>query len=182
MLKSVSTRWDTTRTAEERRYYGRIRVELRFNSLTGGSARSSLIDEGVFEDSLRGLLLNYEQARLWRSRPAKDRLLQTPTAVFASPAYKIEVNQDGIYQVSYSDLRAAGVLTDTLDLLDPHTFKLYNQSAQVAIFVEGEYDDSFDPGDYFLFYGQRVLSKYTVTNVYWLSWDGDDGLRSIGPG
>ncbi len=56
--------------------------------------------------------------------------------------------------------------------------RLHNRGQEVAIYVAGEQDGEFNPGDYFLFYGQNPRSKYTDTNVYWLTWnEGAHGLR-----
>ncbi len=158
----------------ELRYFSRIRIELDFNSKEGRSASPGSVNaEGYFEDSLQALLLNYAQARAWRSQPTAAA--QPAAAAPASTAaYKILVNQDGLYKVSYADLQTAGVPVDSLD---PRTFQLFNQSTQAAIYVQGEADGAFNPGDYLLFYGQKVNSMYTSTNVYWLSWGASTGLR-----
>ncbi len=101
-----------------------------------------------------------------------------------SPAYKVFVKADGIYQLSYAYLQAAGLPVDTLD---PRTFRLFYMGQEVPIQVEGESDGHFDPGDVVLFYGRSVDSlfyagllptnKYTGTNVYWLTYGGSNGLR-----
>lgn len=183
------------------RYYSRIQFEVKFYSHAGqaesffdtvgyaeslsdtvgqaerlhtGQANSlSYIDEGIFESHLESLLLNYEQARLWRSRPAPVSLsvaASLPEQVY----YKIAVDQDGIYQLSYADLAAAGLPVDSID---PRTFQLFNQSLEVAMHVEGQANGVFEPGEYLLFYGQKVDTKFTDTNVYWLTWGGLEGRR-----
>lgn len=158
----------------EVRYFSRIQVEVNFN--VGQAVSLPYIDEGYFENALSSLLVNYNQARTWRSRP--DPAPQPDTADPQSgPAYKILLNEDGLYQVSYTDLLAAGVSAVSLDSLDPRTFQLFNQSVEAAIYVQGEADGVFNPTDYLLFYGQKVNTKYTDTNVYWLTWGGLTGLR-----
>lgn len=154
-------------------YTSKVVVELRFDLGQGQAAEMAFIDEGLFEQNLKSTLLNYEQAREWRSRPAALQASAVNPAQI-SPAYKIQVDQDGIYQLSYNDLQAAGLPVDSLD---PQTFQLFNQSSEVAIYVEGEQDNSFEPNDFLLFYGQPVDSKYTRTNVYWLTWGAAAGAR-----
>lgn len=162
------------------RFYNRIQLEVRFNPSPASLASSSdkLLSEGYFEESLRNLLVNYEQARAWRTVPQAssrpDYQSETVNSPLSNPAYKILVDQDGIYQVSYTDLQLAGLPVDSLD---PRTFQLFNQSLETAIFVEGEADGIFHSTDYLLFYGQPVDSKYTGTNVYWLTWGDAAGKR-----
>ena len=43
--------------------------------------------------------------------------------------------------------------------------------------MEGESDGVFDVGDYVLFYGQALESKYTWSNVYWLTYGLATGKR-----
>ena len=92
----------------------------------------------------------------------------------SQPRYRILVNENGIYELTYADLQAAGVPVDSLD---PRTFRVHNQGSEVAIYGVGESDGSFDAVDYLLFYGQKVTTKFTDTNVYWLSWGETGGLR-----
>ena len=67
----------------------------------------AVIDEGPFDDSLREMLVNYDQARLWRKQPT---LVKKPKTTYSQnqPAYKILINQDGLHQISYADLQKAG--------------------------------------------------------------------------
>ncbi|MGW8322931.1 MAG: C25 family cysteine peptidase, partial [Thermodesulfobacteriota bacterium] len=52
-----------------------------------------------------------------------------------------------------------------------------SQGVEVPIYLFGEEDGVFDPGDYLLFYGKPVDTIYTGRNVYWLYADEDAGLR-----
>ncbi|MBN1666252.1 MAG: hypothetical protein JW862_04165, partial [Anaerolineales bacterium] len=92
----------------------------------------------------------------------------------SEPAYKLLVDQDGLYRLSYADLRAAGLPVDSLD---PRTLRLFNLGSEVAIRVEGQSDARFDSGDALLFYGQAPDSEYAPENVYWLVWGQAQGLR-----
>jgi hypothetical protein len=83
------------------------------------------------------------------------------------------VNRNGLYQVTPADLQAA---CPDASGADPRTFRLTKRGQDVAVQVEGESDGSFDPSDVLLFYGEGLDTKYTDTNVYWLTWDGG-GLR-----
>ncbi len=165
------------------RFARRIRVRLTFDAaasrvaqmaLSGSAATTGDVDEGVFEDVLRNTLINYEDARAWRKPSQQSPATTMAQAPTSDPAYKILVDADGIYQLTYNDLLTAGVPVTSLD---PRTLKLHNQGTQVAIYVAGETDGVFNAGDYVLFYGQKITTKYTDVNVYWLTWGGVNGLR-----
>ncbi|MGD2147789.1 MAG: C25 family cysteine peptidase, partial [Anaerolineae bacterium] len=96
------------------------------------------------------------------------------------PAYKLHVLETGLYQVRYADLLAAGVPVDVGPGIDPATLQLFSSGAEVAIWVEGGDDASFDPGNAVLFYGEGLDTRFTGTNVYWLTYGKQDGLRMGG--
>ena len=152
-----------------------VEIHLGNDNFTGSSM--GLVNEGSFESILQKTLINYDQARYWRLLPQ-----QTPSAIEKStssvlmdqPAYKIQVDQDGLYQVTYSALQSAGV---PVDGLDPRTLRLFNQGVEIPIYVFGEEDGIFNSTDYLLFYGQKIDTKFTSTNIYWLSWGNGNGLR-----
>lgn len=165
----------------ELRFARRIRVQLTFEAAPSAlerpaQARPAMtdVDEGAFEDVLRNTVVNYEDARAWRTMPQRSPSTRVAQGPVSDEAYKILVDADGIYQLTYTDLITAGVPVDTLD---PRTLQLHNQGSEVAIYVEGEADGVFNASDYVLFYGQRMTTKYTDVNVYWLTWGEANGLR-----
>ncbi|MEM7534182.1 MAG: C25 family cysteine peptidase [Chloroflexota bacterium] len=94
------------------------------------------------------------------------------------PAYRIDVTADGVHQLDYTYLQAAGLPVDTLD---PRTFQMFYLGSEIAIEVAGESDGRFDAGDRITFYGRSIDGlyaegklthhKYTGKNVYWLTYD-----------
>ena len=125
------------------------------------------------------------QAGLKRLSP-DDLTPWTPPA----PAWRIAVETDGLYQMTYDDLAAAGLPVDSLD---PRTFRMFYLGQEIPIEVEGEEDGRFDAGDAVLFYGRDVDSlfyegllptnRYTGTSIYWLSFGQGNGARmSLKPG
>ncbi len=143
---------------------------------------------------------------LLRDQASRNNSPLAPQANWAppSPAYKIYIGPDagtpnrilnyvgfdGLYELDYNTLLTAGLPVDTLD---PRSFRMFYMGQEIAIQVEGEGDGSFNAndGDAVIFYGQSVDSlfdegtlpdnKYTETNVYWLSYGGDNGLRMAEP-
>ena len=96
---------------------------------------------------------------------------------------KISVKEKGMFSVSYADIKSAGWEPNTLD---PKKFQLKNRGDNVPILFFGEEDHSFDPGDYFIFFGEPVESdmthgntqtKFILKNVYWLYPSWDDAVR-----
>ena len=108
------------------------------------------------------------------STPAREAAPALTSAPATGLSYKIRVEEDGIYRITYSDLQAVGVPVDSLD---PRTFRMWEQGSEIAIYVEGEADGSFDPGDAILFYGRMARTRYQDPNVYWLTYGDGFGLR-----
>ncbi len=108
---------------------------------------------------------------------------------------KLFVIDDAMYRISRTDFTNAGINTANID---PRTVKVYNKGTEIPIYFQGESNGVFDAGDYLDFYGTRnyggPTNYYTVdntifyqkdefynlfsdTNVYWIGWDGSNGLR-----
>lgn len=81
--------------------------------------------------------------------------------------YKIKVAQKGIYRLSHSTLSQQ---IPTLANINPKYFQLFKNGKEVAIYVQGETDNTFDNSDYIEFYGEPndgTLDKelYPVANT-----------------
>ncbi|MEM9299481.1 MAG: type IX secretion system sortase PorU [Bacteroidota bacterium] len=117
--------------------------------------------------------------------------------------YKVPVEENGVYKLSYEFLRSAGLPVEDLD---PRKIKVFGNSGGMlpqandahrpfglienSILVTGEDDGSFDNGDYVLFYGHGPHSYayngatfvyeyniYSDLNYYFISYEGTDGKR-----
>ncbi len=165
-------------TSRELRVYHTLRVEVSFTYPQGRQdAGPSGETGGPFETTLQHAILNYDAAREWRQKATVPSLLplMAPTALEAlAQGYKVAVNQDGLYQLTYADLAAAGM---PVDALNPQTFQLFDNGQELAIQVTGQEDGQFGPEDAVLFYGQGVDTKYTDTNIYWLTYGATMGQR-----
>jgi hypothetical protein len=111
---------------------------------------------------------------------------------------KMYVADDGMYRINKSDFTNAGVNTSSID---PRTVKVFYKGAQIPVYFFGEQDGVFNDNDYLDFYGQRnyggstisykevgasnvtdyvtneYYNLYSDTSVYWVGWDGTNGLR-----
>jgi hypothetical protein len=116
---------------------------------------------------------------------------------------KMEIGKRGVYKLTYSYLKNAGMAVDNID---PKTIKIYGNPGgmlpqsnatdrpidllQNAIFINGENDGQFNAGDYILFYAEDgdtysyvnneltyEHNLYADSNYYFITSEGDNGLR-----
>ena len=161
------------------RYLRRIQVKISFMPLIlrhdNETLAKSYVDEGIFEEVLRQALLNYAEAQMWRE-PSQATAARSFAVQDSSPAYRLSVTTPGLYRITRADLQVADPAVD-LSLVDPRTIHISKQGQEIAVFIEGEEDGSFDADDAIYFYGEEINTKYIRTNVYWLKWDQFAGLR-----
>lgn len=112
---------------------------------------------------------------------------------YNQPYYKFPILQDGVYSITYDALVNSGIPVNTID---PRNIQLFGRGEELYIYVSGESDGSFDPGDYIEFYAQRndgyfdvdaydqpsshgnpYYSLFNDTARYFLSWGNQQGLR-----
>lgn len=113
--------------------------------------------------------------------------------------FKLKVNKDAIYRITYSDLVQYGIDPSTLDprkirifgnggamLPENNAEASYDDLIENAIYVSGESDGHFDSNDYILFFGQspvkwrydsiqqtfnHVSNYYSDETDYFLTYD-----------
>jgi len=121
--------------------------------------------------------------------------------------YKIAIDKDGVYKISYDFLKKIGV---EVDLIDPKNIRIYGNGGGMlaelnsvdrkddlienAIFVQGESDGKFNSNDYVLFYGKgphtwqyqasspcakfhHTLNIYSDSAYYFITTDLGTGKR-----
>ncbi|MDI6740599.1 MAG: C25 family cysteine peptidase, partial [Candidatus Edwardsbacteria bacterium] len=183
------------------RVYPKMRIRVTWSS---GSPGGGTVNDKAFEPVLERLIINYKTASTWAKREEpKAGALSNPFGA-SQLWYKLSVAKDGIYKLSYTDLKLNGI---NPDIVDPRTIKIFTGGSrafpkshadpypdsmyQVALRVEGEADGGFGPDDYILFYGRgmngwnqnrrlpnnQYNNPYDSVNCYWLCWGGDHGLR-----
>lgn len=184
--------------------YGQILIRLNF---IGGKSEQKSQAAGNDDTLTDQLLINPSQAVKWRQ--AKNLKKQNGfRKTSAGEWYKIWIQEEGIYKISGTDLKAAGI---DIGAIQPQRIKVFNNGGiqlpqalyderpdsliENTIVVSDEGDGCFDVQDYILFYGKSVngweynreqrsyshyLHCYTKENVYWLNWQGpDSGKRMI---
>ncbi|MCP4661274.1 MAG: hypothetical protein GY856_38205, partial [bacterium] len=88
--------------------------------------------------------------------------------------FKIGVEVDGFYQVSGTQLQAAGL---DIDNVDPQKLRLLEGGREIAIRVVGEADGTLDPADTVEFFGRAMETEFTRRNVYFLEQGTAAGRR-----
>ena len=169
---------------EELTIYESFEVTLAFKGHAQITRSSSEPESQAYEAYFSQILLNYENSPAWRLDVNSHNALQngaTPQTGTAAvpwsppnPGWRVSVREEGFYSLSYAALAAAGV---DVDNLDPRTLRLLHLGEEIAIQVNGETDGTFDPADSLVFYGQALDDKYTLDNVYWLTYGAENGLR-----
>lgn len=159
---------------------GQLDVTLRFLGATPVNPANTGQPETPLTQALGQLVLNADQARDWRSRPAAIQSSQTAFPLGVQ-TFKIEVNQDGIYEVTYADLVQAGM---NVNGVNPHNFALNYRGQSMSYQFLGDADNAFEPGEALRFYGwafdsSRMEEQFISNNVYWLWLDA--GAASLIP-
>ena len=73
-----------------------------------------------------------------------------------TPTLKIKVLNTGIYRVDYAALEPVlQAASYPVSQLDPRDIVIYNKGKIVPVYISGEGDGSFDPGDYIEFFGEK---------------------------
>ena len=156
----------------------KIRLEIDFGLAKNAAAQElgRAVDEGRFEAFLKQGFLNYESARTWRhSKPRTSDVGRDENTRLTGDAYKISVNENGMYKVTCNDLQSAGLTWNSFTL---SSLQLAFKGSQVAIDVtDSEGDNQCSSGDYFIFYGQGPTNYPPTPNIYWLTYGGGVGTR-----
>jgi len=149
------------------RVYREIKLEVEYGS--EGTALIAVPTDRFFENVYASVLLNYDQAKRWRSRPPRQNLgAQNKGRDRLSSGnlwYKFVINRDGIYEITYDALVNVGV---SPRLISPTQFHIYNGGGKAlstdlsspepslrevaTYFDDANHDGRFDPGDRILFY------------------------------
>lgn len=164
----------------------RVRIEITLSYPRGQSpaALGGAVNEGAFESAFASAFVNYSSAKNWRAR-ANGLAARAPQAPRASsicpngtgPCYKLGVDTDGMYKVACNQLpgaAAANVVSSTL--------QMFKNGVELAIRVQGGWGTSCSSNDYVEFFGKGIGTtdpnyKYTNTNIYWLTYGINPGLR-----
>lgn len=161
-----------------------IRHTPRF--LRSSRQRQALSVPSLWEPVLSRAIVNYDTAKAWQQGPPSDPA--TAQSQWDPPlgAYKLLVDQEGYYSVTGTTLQNAGV---ALQEISPASLQLICRGEEIPLNLITEHEHVFTENDMIEFIGEPVYRDdpgnrilpvgggFTETNVYWLVWGGEDGLR-----
>jgi uncharacterized repeat protein (TIGR01451 family) len=121
-----------------------------------------------------------QPALIWRQRPRTPRPIipvpapgGLPVSLDGDAAVKISVQSEGWYQVSKTQLVAAG-LDPNADAL---TLQLYAEGIEQPMLILGRQAGPLGPNDSIEFYGTGIDTPFSGTRVYWLIRGSRPGMR-----
>jgi hypothetical protein len=185
------------------RVHQRIVIGVSFSGADGPDPAPAAVD--AFEPIYGAALINVEQSRRWRRSPStvlKSPARQDNPFAGSDDWFRITVRQAGICRLTGEQIIQAGLDPSQLD---PATVKIYHLGRkilprqvgdppimkQIPVHVSDGGDGRLDESDEILFYAtdlegweemsQAGISEYanpfTDTNVYWLTYGGEAGMR-----
>ncbi len=162
-----------------------IFVDIQFHGARYDNLQPAPSYNDGYQNGLAHKILNFEQGKAWRSLPLTEPNKATETTVSlpaGSEAYKIGINQDGIYDITGQDLISAGM---AISSIDPDTIELMSRGQAVAYqFIKnGANANIIEQNDIIRFYGEKVNGsrrekQFLTHNIYWLWSDGSPTLIS----
>ena len=172
--------------------------EIQFQvSLSGTKAASKdwQLSENFVDKAADSFFINNASSQSWRLPKKIDLSYQSPkNSLDLISEIQFVVDSEGIYKITYNTLKTfidtelanlGKQMSWNIDSVDPRFLELKDEYGQIPIHFEGENDGSFDPGDYFEFFGDRHYGEttyyddYTGENVYTLSLKTGYGARLV---
>jgi len=164
-------------------FYSSFTVSVEFQE----SPDSRFSPPTLEEKQVLKTALNFPNGARWR----RDDLPQRTRGAIAqadeawkipedSDAFKIAVNEDGLYSLSYEYLDSAGV---PIDQWQPSFIHLWHRGEEAPLYFVGDSDSLFEAGERFVFWGARRRGEKSYyndcsdENIFWLTGDATHGLR-----
>jgi hypothetical protein len=159
---------------------------------------------GIYEKML-SFSMRLKSINNIKQEQLKSNIYAENSVLSSGKWYKIAVNKDGIYKITYQDLQKMGI---DPSMINPLNIKIYGNGGGMlpednytqryddlvenSIYVSGEDDGKFDAQDYILFYGQspdrwtynksdthfhHIKNIYTDYTYYFINVDDKKGKR-----
>ncbi|MCR9172703.1 MAG: C25 family cysteine peptidase [bacterium] len=106
---------------------------------------------------------------------------------YSQSYYKFQIWEDGVYRLDYNTLSSANI---PLSSFQTPNIQIFGKQREIPLFIEDGGDNTFDPGDYILFYAEKndgwldsamytnpsdignpAYSLYNDTLTYFFTWN-----------
>lgn len=148
-----------------------LRASITFDVAIPGSASAQRADDPLLA-ALRAAVVNPDH--VWPSASPLPNSQSTDRVQAGAGSAAIEVSAPGLTAITFKALLDMGYPVDSTD---PHYLHLARGGTEVAAEWDGDDDALFEPGERLLFYAAPRSSRWTQTDVYFLSRDATPGLR-----
>src|SRR5690606_15128232 len=161
----------------------KIIIQVDFKTDTHDYRILSAIDDKMTDNFLKSTVINYSIAKEFVAKVTSiDDSPLNAGEYWYNPQkdyYKIYLNKEGVYRITYDYLVNAGV--PPLGLQN-NRLELFNEGESIPIdVVDVNEDGVFNSGDYFQFVGgppkpadeYTRMNIYNNTNIYWFSYQAD---------
>ena len=160
---AVAVTFNPVQVEEEQiRIYTEVVVELRWDPLA--QEQPMRPNHPTYEQVLENSLLNYPF--LDRPRPRAAVPAHIVRTFDVTPTVRMEVEEVGLYQLTFFDLAAIGF---PISMTHPNDVQVQHRGVPIATHMIGGDDGSFDDGDSLLFFAEAYEDEFTDRNVYWLT-------------
>lgn len=165
-------------------------TELSFSVTSSGKSKSDRI-KSASAPKILDKIVTSNSSNVYRSQTERQTAQKADDSFNAanySNVFKIAVQDEGIYKVTYDDLKEAEY---PVDFINPINFRLINKGREVPLYIKGANDGRFDEGDYFEFWGEpnidEIVEQYadmykdpfSDENIYWLVTGSGLGARLV---
>lgn len=177
IIKVFPLQYDASQ--QELVFSSHVQVKIAFAGNVASSIDAALEISDPRSDPFLASLLpvveNPEMLESWRAAAGASAVSTSAVqSISAAPRYRIAIDQDGLYRMTYAELLAAGVPVASID---PQTFQLDSQGRQVALYVSNNDGNPavFSPGEYLAFYGQRfrgdrLAQQFVAENAHFYTY------------
>ena len=184
---------------EKIRLYNKIVFKVSF-------APHQVYSNKITDELVKGAIVNYQVSKNWIDNSKRIQKVSIFNSVLSSGRwFRFEAPDEGMYKITREMLSSYGI---DANAVDPRTIKIYNNGGKMlpedavpqrpvdleenAIMFVGDEDNSFEDGEYILFYGRgnnfrdydttsksikRYFHLYSEVNYYWITSGGSNGKR-----
>ncbi|HOH83011.1 MAG TPA: C25 family cysteine peptidase [Bacteroidales bacterium] len=114
---------------------------------------------------------------------------------YSQSYYKVYIHENGVYRIDYNTLLSNGF---PLGSVNPRNIQVFNKGIEQYIYIKGENDNIFNPGDYIEFYAEKndgtldtplyknpegqankAYSLFSDSSVYFITWNNSFSNRRL---